>query len=148
MRKQLTLGETVKSRDILAHNLEINWALIVMNHMFGVSTTSESKITLNARDSKIDVDVIHKMGFFRDLTDIIYKHQSDKPVAPVDPTTNVSINPPTQQPSDFHTESSSSAYMPSNQMIMDNQLLQLELQRLSYKINRMNLDEDSSEPES
>ncbi|KAF1889127.1 hypothetical protein Lal_00035315 [Lupinus albus] len=115
----------------LKHNLEINWALIVMNHMwsmretnsplpyaiiisnilenFGVSTASESKITLNAHDSKIDVGVTHKMGFFQDLTDISYKLQSDKPTAPADPTTNVSINPPTQQPSDFHTESSSYA---------------------------------------
>ncbi|KAF1870667.1 hypothetical protein Lal_00026181 [Lupinus albus] len=73
------------------HNLEINWDLTVMNHMwsmretnslllyaiiisnilehFGISMAGESKITLNARDNKIDVDVIHKMGFFRDLTD-------------------------------------------------------------------------------
>ncbi|KAF1867998.1 hypothetical protein Lal_00042393 [Lupinus albus] len=180
MRKQLTLGETIKSRDILAvgnlnledrllhyfliyviipkfsnhsqinelelqlmfalkHNLEVNWALTVMNHMwsvqetnnllpyaiiiilehFGVSTTSESKITLNVRDSKIDVDVIHKMGVFRDLTDRIYKHRSDKQVAPANPTANVFVNPPEHQPSDFHIESSPSASMPSNQMIMD-----------------------------
>ncbi|KAF1891469.1 hypothetical protein Lal_00039599 [Lupinus albus] len=125
----------------LKKNLEVNWALTVMNHMwsvretnnplpyaiiisnilehFCVSTAGESKIILNARDNKIDVDVIHKMGFLRDLTDRIYKHQSDKPDAPADPTANVSVNPLAQQPSDFHNESSSSAFMSSNQMIMD-----------------------------
>ncbi|KAF1884153.1 hypothetical protein Lal_00035218 [Lupinus albus] len=230
LRKQMTLGETVKSRDILVvgnlnledcllhyflsyviipkysnnsqindmelqlmcalkHNLDINWALTVMNHMwyvretnsplpyaiiisnilkhFGVSTTGESKITLNARDSKTDVHVIHKMGFFRELTDRVYRHQSDKSTAPADPTANVSVNPHAQQPYAFHTESSSSAQMPSNQMIMvelfsvpgyisnrmdtldaQNQQVQIELQRLSYKINMMDLDEDSSKPES
>ncbi|KAF1864747.1 hypothetical protein Lal_00039916 [Lupinus albus] len=162
----------------LKHNLEINWDLTVMNHLwsaretnnplpysiiisiilenFGVSTVGESKITLNACDIKIDVDVIHIMGFFRDLTDKIYKHRSGKLV---DPTTNVYVNPHAQQPSDFHTESSSSACMPSNQIIMDeicslrgyisnrmdardaqNQQVQIELQRLSYKINMMDLD--------
>ncbi|KAF1879874.1 hypothetical protein Lal_00014174 [Lupinus albus] len=157
MHKEMALGETIKSRDILAvgnlnledrmlhyflsyviipkysnhsqindmelqlmyalkHNLTINWALTGMNHMwsvretnsplpyaiiisnilehFGVSTVGESKITLNVRDSKIDVDVIHKMGFFRDLTDRVYKHRSDKMAAPVDPTSNVFVNPP------------------------------------------------------
>ncbi|KAF1891560.1 hypothetical protein Lal_00015159 [Lupinus albus] len=136
LRKKMTLGETVKNRDILVvgnlnledrllhyflsyviipkfsnhsqindrelqlmyalkHNLEINRVLRVMRHMwsvretnsplpyaiiiskilehFCVSTAGESKITLNARDSKIDVDVIHKMSFFRDLTDRVYK---------------------------------------------------------------------------
>ncbi|KAF1862605.1 hypothetical protein Lal_00014145 [Lupinus albus] len=230
MRKQMALGETVKSRDILVvgnlnledhllhyflsyviipkysnhsqindmklqliyalkHNLDINWALTVMNHMwsvretnsplpyaiiisnilehFGVSTAGESKITLNTHNSKIDVDVIHKIGFFRDLTDKVYKYRSDKSVAPVDPTANVSVNPTAQQPYDFHTESSSSAQMPSNQMITDelfslrgyisnrmdvldaqNQQVQIKLQRLSYKINMMDFDEESSELES
>ncbi|KAF1866326.1 hypothetical protein Lal_00024332 [Lupinus albus] len=81
MHKQMALGETVKSRDILVHNLDINWDFTVMNHMwsvretnspmpyaiiisnilghFGVSTAGESKITLNARDRKTNVDVIH-----------------------------------------------------------------------------------------
>ncbi|KAF1867992.1 hypothetical protein Lal_00042386 [Lupinus albus] len=169
--KPLALGETVKSRDILAvgnlniedrllhyfpsyviipkfsnhsqindielqsmyalkHNLEINWAWTVMRHMwsvrethnslpyaiiisnilehFGVSTASESKITLNTRESKIDEDMIMDELF------------------------------------------SLRGYI-SNQMDAfdaQNQQVQLELQRFSYKINMMDLDEDSSEPES
>ncbi|KAF1881637.1 hypothetical protein Lal_00039854 [Lupinus albus] len=99
----------------LKHNLDINWALT----NFGVSMAGESKITLNARHRKIDVDVIHKMVFFRDLTHRVHKHRNDKLAAPVDPTTKVSVNPPAQQPFNFHTESSSSSQMPSNQMIMD-----------------------------
>ncbi|KAF1888174.1 hypothetical protein Lal_00008087 [Lupinus albus] len=104
----------------LKHNLEINWALKLMRHMwsvretnsllpyaiiiskilehFGVSMAGESKITLNARDSKIDVDMIHKMGFFRDLNDRMYKHRSDRPAAPPEP-----------QPSTFQSKSSSSS---------------------------------------
>ncbi|KAF1869461.1 hypothetical protein Lal_00022867 [Lupinus albus] len=148
-------------------NSPLPYAITIYNILehFGVSTTDESKITLNPRDSMIDVDVIHKMGFFRDLTDRIYKSQSDKSAALDDPTANVSVNPPAQQPSNFHTESSSSAQMPSNQMIMDelfslrgyisnwmdaldaqNQQVQIELQHLSSKINMMDLDEDSYEP--
>ncbi|KAF1894599.1 hypothetical protein Lal_00031419 [Lupinus albus] len=132
LRKQMALGETVKNRDILAvgnlnledrllhyflsyviipkfsnhsqindmdlqlmydlkHNLEINWALTIMRHM-----------------CKIDVDVIHKIGFFRDLTDKVYKHKSDRSAAPVDPYVNVFVNPPAPQPSTFQSESSSS----------------------------------------
>ncbi|KAF1883647.1 hypothetical protein Lal_00012563 [Lupinus albus] len=125
----------------LKHNLEINWTLTVMNHMwfvretnsplpyaiiisnilehFCVSTASESKISLNARDRKIDVDVIHKMGFFRDLSNRVYNHRSDISTTPVDPSANVFVNPPAPQPSTFQFESSSSAQIPSNQMIMD-----------------------------
>ncbi|KAF1888632.1 hypothetical protein Lal_00011406 [Lupinus albus] len=175
--------------DALKHNLDINWALTIMNHMwsvretisrlpyaiiisnileqFGVSTASESKITLNARDSKIDVDVIHNMSFFQDLTDRVYKHRSDKLAVPINLTANLFVNPPAPQPSTFQSESSSFAQIPSNQMIMDelfslrgyisnrmdaldaqNQQVQIDLQRLSYKINMMDLDEESSEPES
>ncbi|KAF1896077.1 hypothetical protein Lal_00042339 [Lupinus albus] len=163
MCKQLALGETVKSRYILVvgnlnledhllhyflsyviipkysnhsqindmklqlmyalkHNLEINWALTVMNHVwsmretnnpfpyviiisnilehFGVSTTSESRITLNARDSKIPSNqvILDELFFLR-------------------------------------------GYI-SNQMDAidaQNQQVQLELQRPSYKINMMDL---------
>ncbi|KAF1893033.1 hypothetical protein Lal_00024153 [Lupinus albus] len=173
----------------LKNNLEINWALTIMRHMwsiretnsplpyaiiiskilehFGASTASESKITLNARDSEIDVDVIHRMGFFRDLNDRVYKHRSDRPATPIDPPASAFVNPPAPHPSTFQSESSSSAQIPSNQMIMDelfslrgyistrmdsfdaqNQQVQIDLQRLAYKINMMDLDEDSSEPES
>ncbi|KAF1862646.1 hypothetical protein Lal_00013407 [Lupinus albus] len=95
-------------------NSPLPYAIIISNILehFGVSTAGESKITLNAHDSKIDVNVIYKMGFFRDLTGRVYKHRSDKLTTPVYSTTNVSLNPPAQQPYDFHTESSSSAQMP------------------------------------
>ncbi|KAF1864658.1 hypothetical protein Lal_00031976 [Lupinus albus] len=150
-------------------NNPLPYAIIIPNILehFGISTRGESKITLNVSDRKINVDVIHKMGFFQELTDRIYKHRSNKQAAPVDPTANVFVNPLEHQPSDFHTKSSSSASMPSNQIIMDdlfslrgyisnqmdaldaqNQQIQIELQLLSYKINKMDLDEDSSEPES
>ncbi|KAF1896063.1 hypothetical protein Lal_00042325 [Lupinus albus] len=69
--------------------------------------------------ARIDVDVIHKMGFFRDLNDRVYKHRSDRPDAPVDPPANAFFNPPAPQPSTFQFESSSYAQIPSNQMIMD-----------------------------
>ncbi|KAF1888179.1 hypothetical protein Lal_00008092 [Lupinus albus] len=109
----------------LKHNLDINWALTVMNHMwsvqetnnplpyaiiisnilehFGDSTAGESKITLNARDIKIDVDEIHKNGYISNWMDALGAQ---------------------------------------------NQQIQIELQRLSQKINMMDLDEESSEPES
>ncbi|KAF1894411.1 hypothetical protein Lal_00027108 [Lupinus albus] len=46
-------------------NSLLPYAIIISNILehFGVSMAGESKITLNARGSKIDVDVIHKMGF-------------------------------------------------------------------------------------
>ncbi|KAF1891585.1 hypothetical protein Lal_00042579 [Lupinus albus] len=89
-------------------NSPLPYAIIISNILehFGASTAGESKIALNVRDSKIHVDAIHKMSFFRDFTDRTYKHRSDIPTAPVDPTTNVFVNQPAQQPSDFHTESS------------------------------------------
>ncbi|KAF1877039.1 hypothetical protein Lal_00033592 [Lupinus albus] len=123
----------------LKHNLEINWALTVIRHMwsvretnspfpyaiiiskilehFGVSTAGESKITLNTRDSRIDVDAVHKMGFFRDLNDRVCKHKSDRPAAPIEPPAQAFVNPPATQPSTFQSESSLSAQIPTNQMI-------------------------------
>ncbi|KAF1881642.1 hypothetical protein Lal_00039859 [Lupinus albus] len=47
----------------------------ILEH-FGVYIVGESKILFDDGDSKIDVDVIHKIGFFRDPTDMIYKHHS------------------------------------------------------------------------
>ncbi|KAF1885975.1 hypothetical protein Lal_00032285 [Lupinus albus] len=113
--------------------------VIILHYIF------VAKVTLNARDRKIDVYVIHKIGFFQDLTDRVYKHRSDKPTTYVDPTANI----------------------PSNQMIMDElfslqvyisnrkhaldaqyEQVQIELQRFSYNINMMDLDEESFGPES
>ncbi|KAF1893087.1 hypothetical protein Lal_00035528 [Lupinus albus] len=88
---------------------------IVPEHVV-VSIIRECKIVLDALDSKIDVDVIHKMGFFRDSKDMIYKHQSDQQIAPME---NFSTDPPTSQPSTFHPKSSSYASISTNKMIMD-----------------------------
>ncbi|KAF1858833.1 hypothetical protein Lal_00027084 [Lupinus albus] len=110
------------------HNLEINWAFTcglcerltspclmiiskILEH-FDFSTAGESKITLNARDSQYDVDLIRKMGLYRDLTDRVCKHRSDRPTTPVDPPANAFVNPPAPQPSTFHSESSSSTHIP------------------------------------
>ncbi|KAF1883741.1 hypothetical protein Lal_00012658 [Lupinus albus] len=89
---------------------------LLQNSHFKVSTNGETKVALNLRKSKIDVEVVHKMGFSIDPHDSrTYKHRTDRPTAP---TTNEpeTTNP---NPSEFHAQSSSSVAMPSNQMIMD-----------------------------
>ncbi|KAF1886010.1 hypothetical protein Lal_00021289 [Lupinus albus] len=138
-RKQQSLGETVKNKD------------------------GETKVTLNLRESKVDVEVVHKMGFVIDLvTHRTYKHRTDRQTAPTDEPELTAPNQP-----ESHAPSSSSAAMPSNQMIMDelvslrgsittrmdaldtqNQKIHYELHRLSSKLSNMDVDEDSSEPES
>ncbi|KAF1859037.1 hypothetical protein Lal_00000861 [Lupinus albus] len=48
---------------------------------FGVSMNGETKVPLNLHESKIDVDVVHKMGFFadpRDRSGRTHLHRSDK----------------------------------------------------------------------
>ncbi|KAF1896081.1 hypothetical protein Lal_00042343 [Lupinus albus] len=134
----------------------------ILEH-FDVSTAGETKVALNLRESKIDVDVVHKMGFFVDPRDRrTYKHRIDRPTAPT-----TQLEPANPNPSEFHAQSSSSAAMPSNQMIMDelfllrgyisnrmdaldiqNQQIQYELYRLSSKLSSMDNVEDNSEPES
>nr|UBX54611.1 septum site-determining protein MinC [Lupinus angustifolius] len=105
------------------------------------------------------------MGFTFDLRDRIYKHRKDRPLTPEPEPTPA--NPSEPQPSEFYAQSSSYVVMPSNQMIKDelvslrgyitnqmdafdsqNQQIQFELHRLSSKLSSMDVDEDSSEPES
>ncbi|KAF1866289.1 hypothetical protein Lal_00024293 [Lupinus albus] len=170
----------------LKHNFQINWTLMIMRKMwtfrdvhrplpyamiittmlehFGVFAVVEYKIFLDARDNKIDVDVIHKMRFFRDSTDMIYLHRFEHRTSPSE---NPSIDPPRQQHSYVHVESSSSGSKPSNQMIMDelltlrgyittrmdvldvaNQQVEVELRRLSNRLDYMDFDEDTAESES
>ncbi|CAL0306104.1 unnamed protein product [Lupinus luteus] len=230
LRKQQSLGETVKNRDILSvghlkledrllhyllsyvilpkfsnhsqisdielqlmyaikMNIKLNWSEMIMRQMwnvrgtqsllpyailitnflqhFGVPTSGESMVPLNLREIKIDVEIVHKMGFSvdpRDRSCRTYKHRSNKEPAPSNQT---EPNPHTPQPSEFHDQYSSSVVMPSNQMIMDelyslrgyitnrmdaldtqNQQIQYELHCLSSKLRSMEVDEDSSEPES
>ncbi|KAF1881699.1 hypothetical protein Lal_00032170 [Lupinus albus] len=151
-RKQQSLGETVKNRDILSagyltledrlihyfltyvilpkfsnhsqiSDIELQLILLpysifitkILEH-FGVSLDGETKVTLNLRESKVDIEVVHKMGFIIDpVTHRTYKHRTNRQPAPTDepePTTE-----PNQPES--HAQSSSSAAMPTNQMVMD-----------------------------
>ncbi|KAF1893068.1 hypothetical protein Lal_00035401 [Lupinus albus] len=61
-------------------NIKINWSKMIMQQMwhvrvifiteilehFGVSLDGETKVTLNLRESKVDIEVVHKMGFVID----------------------------------------------------------------------------------
>ncbi|KAF1881694.1 hypothetical protein Lal_00032165 [Lupinus albus] len=226
-RKQQSLGETVKNRDILSagyltledrlihyfltyvilskfsnhlqisdielhlmyaikFNIKINWTKMIMQQMwhvrssqsplpyaifitkilehFGVSLDGETKVTLNLRESKVDIEVVQKMGFVIDLvTRQTYKHRTNRQPTPTDePEPTAEPNQP-----ESHAQSSSSATMPTNQMVMDelaslrgyittwmdafdtqSQQIHYELHRLSSRLSNMDVDEDSSEPES
>ncbi|KAF1864657.1 hypothetical protein Lal_00031975 [Lupinus albus] len=86
----------------------------ILEH-FGVSLDGETKVALNLRKSKVDVEVVHKMGFVIDLaTHRTYKHRTDRQTAPT-----VEPEPTTPNQPESHAPSSSSAAMPTNLMIMD-----------------------------
>ncbi|KAF1864646.1 hypothetical protein Lal_00039281 [Lupinus albus] len=226
-RKQQSLGETFKNKDILSagyltledrlihyflsyvilpkfsnhsqisdielqlmyaikFNIKTNWTKMIMNQMwhvrgsqslmpyaifinkilehFGVSLDGETKLALNLRESKVDIEVVHKMGFVTDhVTRRTYKHHTDRQPAPTDePEPTTTPNQP-----ESHAQSSASAEMPTNQMILDelvylrgyittrmdafdtqSQQIHYELHRLSSRLSNLNVDEDSSEPES
>ncbi|KAF1898592.1 hypothetical protein Lal_00023595 [Lupinus albus] len=75
----------------------------------------ETKVALNLSESKVDVEVVHKMGFFIDpVTRRTYKYRTDRQTTATDEPEPIAPNPPAS-----HVPSSSSATMPSNQMIMD-----------------------------
>ncbi|CAL0303664.1 unnamed protein product [Lupinus luteus] len=134
---------------------------------FGVSTNGETKVPLNLRENKIGVEAVQKMGFsadHRDRSGRTYKQRSDREPAPADQT---KPSPRCPQPSEFYAQSSSSVVMSSNKMIIDelhslrgyitnrmdaldtqNQQIQYELHCISSKLRSMEVDEDSSEPES
>ncbi|KAF1881505.1 hypothetical protein Lal_00021483 [Lupinus albus] len=88
---------------------------IILEH-FGIFTAEESKIELDARDNKIDLDVIHKMGISQHPTDMFFKHHNDELTYPSDVPTSAQPEP---QPSQFQFESSSSTNMSTNKMIMN-----------------------------
>ncbi|KAF1864788.1 hypothetical protein Lal_00039964 [Lupinus albus] len=124
----------------------------------------ETKVALNLRESKVDVEVVQKMGFVIDpVTRRTCKHRTLRQPASTDEPE------PTSEPNQLesHAPSSSSAAMPTNQMIMDElvslrgyitrrmdafdthtQQIHYELHRLSSRLSNMDVDEDSSEPES
>ncbi|KAF1869427.1 hypothetical protein Lal_00022916 [Lupinus albus] len=135
----------------------------ILEH-FGVSLDGETKVALNLRESKVDIEFVHKMGFVIDpVTCPTYKHCTDRQPAPTDePEPTAELNQP-----ESHAQSSSSAAMPTNQMIMDelvslqgyittrmdafdtqSQQIHYELHRLSSRLINMDVDEDSSKPES
>ncbi|KAF1869318.1 hypothetical protein Lal_00018411 [Lupinus albus] len=114
-------------------NIKINWAKMIMNQMwhvrgsqsllpyaifiikilehFGISLDGETKVALNLHESKVDIEVVHKMGFVVDpVTRRTYKHRTDCQPAPIDEP---------EPTAESHAQSSASAAMPTNQMIMD-----------------------------
>ncbi|KAF1891435.1 hypothetical protein Lal_00017070 [Lupinus albus] len=94
------------------------YAIFITNILehFDVSLDGETKVALNLRKIKVDVEVVHKMGFVIDpVTRRTYKHRTDRQPAPTDePEPIAEPNPP-----ESHAPSSSSAAIPTNQMIMD-----------------------------
>ncbi|KAF1881775.1 hypothetical protein Lal_00014525 [Lupinus albus] len=173
-RKQQSLGETVKNRDILStgyltledrlihyfftyvilpkfsnhsqisdielqlmyaikFKIKINWTKMIMNQMwhvrdsqsplayaifitkilehFGVPLEGETKVALNLRESKVDIEVVHKMGFVIDLvTRRTYKHRTDRQPSPTnEPEPTIAPNQP-----ESHAQSSASVAMPTN----------------------------------
>ncbi|KAF1881659.1 hypothetical protein Lal_00039878 [Lupinus albus] len=167
-------------------NIKINWTKMIMNQMwhvrssqsllpyaifitkilehFGVPLDGETKVALNLRESKVDIEVVHKMGFVIDpVTRRTYKHRTDRQPAP---TNELEPTAAPNQPKS-HAQSSVSAAMPTNLMIMDELVslqgyittrmdafdtqshqIHYELHRLSSRLSNMDVDEDSSEPES
>ncbi|KAF1863203.1 hypothetical protein Lal_00042507 [Lupinus albus] len=110
----------------MKYNIKINWTLMIMQQMwhvrgsqspfpyaifitkilkhFSVSNDGETKVALNLRESKIDVEVAHKMGFSKDPIDRrTYKNRTDRPTAPT-----AQLEPTNPNPPEFHAQSSSS----------------------------------------
>ncbi|KAF1863168.1 hypothetical protein Lal_00012478 [Lupinus albus] len=92
---------------VIMFNIKIKWTKMIMNQMwhvrgsqsplpyanfitkilehFGVPLECETKVALNLRESKVDIEVVHKMGFVIDLvTRRTYKHRTDRQPAPTD----------------------------------------------------------------
>ncbi|KAF1884235.1 hypothetical protein Lal_00035305 [Lupinus albus] len=134
----------------------------ILEH-FSVPLEGETNVALNLREIKVDIEVVHKMGFIIDLvTHRTYKHRTVRQPAPTDePEPTTAPNQPKS-----HAQSSASAAMPTNQMIMDelvslrgyitirmdafdteNQQIHYELHRLSSRLSNMEVDKDSSEPD-
>ncbi|KAF1889806.1 hypothetical protein Lal_00025135 [Lupinus albus] len=114
-------------------NININWTKMIMNQMwhvrgsqsplpyaifitkilehFGVSLDGETKVALDLRESKVDIEVVHKMRFVIDpVTRRTYKHRTDRQPAPTDkPEPTAAPNQP-----ESHAQSSASAAMPTN----------------------------------
>ncbi|KAF1864744.1 hypothetical protein Lal_00039913 [Lupinus albus] len=114
-------------------NIKINLTKMIMNQMwhvrgsqsllpyaifitkilehFGVPLEGETKVALNLRESKVDIEVVHKMGFVIDpVTRRTYKHRTDRQPAPTDePEPTTAPNQP-----DSHAQSAAFVAMPTN----------------------------------
>ncbi|KAF1888990.1 hypothetical protein Lal_00039645 [Lupinus albus] len=108
-RKQQSLGKSVKDRDILSvgyltledrlvhYFLTYVILLKISNYLqhFGVSLDGETKVALNLHETKVDIEVVHKMGFVLDLvTRRTYKHRTDRQTAPTDQPKPTAPNQP------------------------------------------------------
>ncbi|KAF1881826.1 hypothetical protein Lal_00042535 [Lupinus albus] len=136
----------------LKHNVQINWTLMIMRQMwtftnnhrplpyamlitailehFDMSSIGESKILLDAWDNKIDVDVIQKMGLFRDPIDMIKNSMPSNQMI-MDELFSLRCYITTRM--DAHDAA--------------NQQVQMELQCLSNQMDYMDLFDESTEPE-
>ncbi|KAF1892768.1 hypothetical protein Lal_00042662 [Lupinus albus] len=108
----------------MKYNIKINWTQMIMMQMcnvrssqspfpyaifitkilehFGVSLNGETKVALNLRKSKIDVEVVHKMGFKIDHIDRrTYRHRTDRSTAHT-----AQPEPTIPNPLEFHAPSS------------------------------------------
>ncbi|KAF1883484.1 hypothetical protein Lal_00043666 [Lupinus albus] len=138
IRKQQGYGETVKNSDILSTGylkLEERLLHYFLSYVIFPKLSNHSQISdielqlikcgmfaahykdswglqlaLNIRESKIDIEVVHKMGFTLDpVTRRTYRHRTDRPTAPTEqPEPTIPDQP------EFHAPSSSSAAKPSN----------------------------------
>ncbi|KAF1863121.1 hypothetical protein Lal_00015602 [Lupinus albus] len=135
----------------IKYNIKINWTQIIMQQMwhilehFGISLVGETKVALNLHESKIDIEVVHKMGLtLYPVTCRTYKHRTDRPTALTEqPKPTIPDQPESQAPS------TSSAAMPSNQMSMDELVslrgyittrtnaIDTENQQIHYELHRL-----------
>ncbi|KAF1866036.1 hypothetical protein Lal_00013472 [Lupinus albus] len=116
----------------MKYNIKINWTQMIIRKMlngrnsqsplpyaifitkilehFGVSLDGETKVALNLRESKINMEVVHEMGFSIDPIDRhTYRYRTDRPTAPT-----AQLEPTIPNPPEFHAQSSSSIVIPSN----------------------------------
>ncbi|KAF1866095.1 hypothetical protein Lal_00043523 [Lupinus albus] len=145
-RKQQSLGETVKNKDILsAGYLTLEDRLI---HYF-LSYVILPKFSNHSQISDIELQLIS-------CTRRTYKHRTDRQPAPTDePEPTTAPNQP-----ESHAQSSASTAMPTNLMIMDelvslrgyitkrmdafdtqSQQIHYELHRLSSRLSNMDVDD-------
>ncbi|KAF1870902.1 hypothetical protein Lal_00030213 [Lupinus albus] len=164
-RKQKSLDDNESNVAFRGSQSPLPYAIFITKILehFSVPLEGGTKVALNLRESKVDTEVVHKIGFVIDLvTRRTYKHRTDRQPAPNDePEPTAAPNQP-----ESHAQSSASAVMPTSQMIMNelvslrgyittrmdvfdtqSQQIHYELHHISSRLSNMDADEDSSEPE-